>query len=143
MRNSSDPRLDAIEHRLVSRVGVVATAGHRDRVLAAVQDVLTNGPRPMASAETSLDMSGAAALVAMVLTAAIMVFGPWLVIPRAVAELPTEPAIVVQARAVGIDLPAEAFAATDVTARTPRHRQPLPRRSDEAFRWRHRLEGEL
>jgi hypothetical protein len=140
---SSDPRLDAIEHRLVRQASVVATAEHRDRVLAAVQDVLTSGPLSMTTVENGLGMRGTAALVAMALTAAIMVVGPWLVIPQAVAPLPTEPSLVVQAREAGIDLPTKALAATDTAAGAPRHIPSLPRQSDEAFRWRHRLQGEL
>jgi hypothetical protein len=140
MRDPHDPGLDAIEQRLLARAGVATPAGHRDRVLAAVQekvsatksgeagklgcadcpdlvadtflgDTLDQRPGLPPRAGAGLDGGTAAALVAMAISALLAVVAPWLVVARATAPLPMEPRIVAQARAAGIDLPIELVAA--------------------------------
>lgn len=144
MRKLHAPGLDAVERRLVARAGVAAPAGHRDRVLAAVRDMLDQRPGQPARAGSGIDAGGAAALLGIALSALLAVVAPWFVVARAV-PLPTEPRVVAQARAAGVDLPLEFVATT--THRSPpavsRMREPPSARLHEAWHLRNLLTGEL
>ena len=145
MRKPVDSGFDAIEQRLAARVGLAPTAGHRDRVLAAVRDTLAEPrggfPRP----RPDLDGASAAVLVVIALSALVAVVAPWLVVARTAAPLPMQPRIVAQARAAGIDLPIELVAAPILHAPRPVSdpREPLPGRLHEAWRLRTLLTGDL
>ncbi len=144
MNDTPDPSLDVIEQRLRTRGGHRASTEHRDRVLAAVRNALAGGPRPMLSSGSSLGPRDTAALVSMALAGAIWIVGPWLVVPQAVAPRVLEPAIVVQARAAGIDLSLAAVAAADHGVGLQRiPSPPRPSRHRDGVRWRHYFEGDL
>lgn len=144
MSDRYDARLDEIERRLVDRAALAAPPGHRDRVLAAVRDTLAGRiSPPVAPAgidSAGIDSGGMAALVAMALSVLVVAVVPWLVVARMVAPVPTEPRIVAQARAAGIDLPVAIVAATSGPAREPvsrsRMSDPLNVRHHEAWHLR-------
>jgi hypothetical protein len=145
MREPDDSEFDALEQRLTARAGLAPTAGHRDRVLAAVRDTLDqrHGLPPRVGAD--LDGGSVAALVAIAFSALLAVIAPWLGMARAFDRLPAEPRIVTQARAAGIDLPVHLAA----TTRGP-HDTPLfppsersPGRRPDGWRLRTLLTGEL
>ncbi|MEI6504343.1 MAG: hypothetical protein WCO90_00500 [Planctomycetota bacterium] len=146
MSERYDARLDDVERRLANRAALAAPPGHRDRVLAAVRDTLAGRISPPV-APAGIDSGGMAALVAMALSVMVVAVVPWLVVARAVAPVPTEPRIVAQARAAGIELPVEMVAATSRPAweSLSRSRTSDPRnvRHHEALHLRNLLQGEL
>jgi hypothetical protein len=145
MREPVDSEFDAVEQRLTARVGLAPTAGHRDRVLAAVRDTLDQRPGLPPRVGADLDGGSVAALVAIAFSALLAVVAPWLVVARTAAPLPMQPRIVAQARAAGIDLPIELVAAPILHAPRPASdpREPPPVRLHEAWRLRNLLTGEL
>ena len=146
MSERYDARLDDVERRLANRAALAAPPGHRDRVLAAVRDTLAGRISPPV-APAGIDSGGMAALVARALSVMVVAVVPWLVVARAVAPVPTEPRIVAQARAAGIDLPVAIASATSGPARKPFSRSrisdPLNVRHHEAWHLRNLLQGEL
>jgi hypothetical protein len=145
MREPRDPGLEAIEQRLIARAGVATPTGHRDHVLAAVRNTLAQRHGPPPRAGFGIDAGGRAALVAMALSATLVIVAPWLAVATSVAPVQAEPRLVTQARAAGIDLP---LAAVAVTGDLPRHvsaAAALPeRRRLEAWRLqKNLLQGEL
>jgi hypothetical protein len=101
-----------IERQLLARPNLTASAGHRDRVLSAVRDVLAErGDRP-ALAARGLRAGESAVLAAMAAAAMVAVVAPWLVMPSPTVAVSAEPRIIAQARAAGVDLPAELIATT-------------------------------
>ncbi len=145
MREPHDPGLEAIEQRLLARTGVATPAGHRDRVLAAVRDTLDQRSSPSPQAGSGLDAGGRAALVAMALSASLVIVAPWLAVTTSVAPVQQEPRLVAQARAAGIDLPLAAVAATgDLPRHVPAGAALPERRRLEAWRLhKNLLQGEL
>jgi hypothetical protein len=144
MRGPGESEFDAIEQRLTARAGLAPTAGHRDRVLAAVRDTLAARSGALPRPRSGLDGGSAAVLVAIALSALLAVVAPWLVVAR-VAPVPMEPRIVAQARAAGIDLPIELVAAPIHRSppAIPRMREPPSARLHEAWQLRNLLTGEL
>lgn len=145
MRDPVDSEFHAVEQRLTARAGLAPTAGHRDRVLAAVRDTLDQRPGLPPRAGAGLDGGSAAALIAIAFSALLAVVAPWLVVTRVAAPLPMQPRIVAQARAAGIDLPIELVAAPIRHAPRPASdpREPPSVRLHEAWRLRNLLTGEL
>jgi hypothetical protein len=145
MRDPVDSEFHAVEQRLTARAGLAPTAGHRDRVLAAVRDTLDQRPGLPPRVGAGLDGGSAAALIAIAFSALLAVVAPWLVVTRVAAPLPMQPRIVAQARAAGIDLPIELVAAPIRHALRPASdpREPPSVRLHEAWRLRNLLTGEL
>ena len=145
MRDPVDSEFHAVEQRLTARAGLAPTAGHRDRVLAAVRDTLDQRPGLPPRVGAGLDGGIAAALIAIAFSALLAVVAPWLVVTRVAAPLPMQPRIVAQARAAGIDLPIELVAAPIRHALRPASdpREPPSVRLHEAWRLRNLLTGEL
>ena len=145
MGEPTAPEFDALEQRLTAMAGLAPTAGHRDRVLAAVRDTLADRSGSLERAGAGVDAGSRAVLVAIACSALLAVIAPWLGMARAFDRLPAEPRIVTQARAAGIDLPVHLAA----TTRGP-HDTPLfppsersPGRRPDAWRLRTLLTGEL
>jgi hypothetical protein len=161
MRDPQDPGLEAIEQRLLARAGVATPAGHRDRVLAAVQEKVSatksgeagrlrcaDCPDLVADTFLGIDAGGRAALLAMALSASLVIVAPWFAVATSVAPVQAEPRLVTQARAAGIDLPLAAVAATGDLPRHVPAGAALPalpeRRRLEAWRLhKNLLQGEL
>jgi hypothetical protein len=160
MREPYDPGLEAIEQRLLARAGVATPAGHRDRVLAAVREKVSatksgeagkvgcaDCPDLVAGTFWGLDAGGRAALLAMALSASLVIVAPWLAVATSVAPVRQEPRLVAQARATGIDLPMAVVAATGDLPRQVPSRAALPDllelRRHEAWQLQNLLEGEL
>ena len=145
MREPDDSEFDALEQRLTAMAGLAPTAGHRDRVLAAVRETLDQRHGPPPRAGSGIDGGSAAVLVAIACSALLAVIAPWLGMARAFDRLPAEPRIVTQARAAGIDLPVHLAATTrgprETTLSPPSER--LPGRRPDAWRLRTLLTGEL
>lgn len=160
MKVFDDDRDAAIERRLRSWGPVVASPGHRTRVLAAVDDVL--GAHPVAAVVRAEGLGGTAALALIGSAAAIapLVVGSWLaglaaVVGGAGMFQPPRPALVERARSVGVELPPAALAmarrpaahgiATTRAAGAGEDRVTVSLRgaADEWWRMRHALEREL
>jgi hypothetical protein len=148
MSEADDPRLAAVERRLVDRGGFDLSPGHRDRTLAAVRDTLAGKAErrgPLERAGKGIDPASVAALVAIAVSTMLTVVVPWLAVTRPVAPLLTEPRLMAQARAAGIELPVEWLAAT---SREPVEPVAHPSKSPSArlhdvWRLRNHLRGEL
>ncbi len=144
MREPDDSEFDALEQRLTAMAGLAPTAGHRDRVLAAVRDALADHPVPL-RAGCGVDAGSRATLVAIACSALLAVIAPWLGMARAFDRLPAEPRLVTQARAAGIDLPVHLATTTrgphETTLSPPVERSPG--RLPDAWRLRTLLTGEL
>jgi hypothetical protein len=144
MKARDDFDLEAIERRLAARADRAAPAGHRDRVLAAVQDTLAGRTAPRAT-PSGLEAGGTTALVVLALSAVLAVAAPWLVVTQAAGLTSPEPRLVAQARAAGIDFPVELVATTGPARETP-SRAAMPNLLEhrhEAWRLRTLLTGEL
>lgn len=146
MSRCDDSGFDAVERRLAGRPGRAIPPGHRDRVLAAVRDTLA-GRGAATPSPPGIDAGCRAALVAMALSAALVIVAPWVAVARSAAPVPTEPRLVAQARAAGIDLPVATVAATAGPPREPSARagagNVFNARQVEAWRMRTLLQGEL
>lgn len=144
MRGPDESGLNAIEQRFTARARLTATAGHRDRVLAAVRDTLAEPRGAFPRPRPDMDGASAAVLVVIALSALVAVVAPWLMVAR-VMPVPMEPRIVAQARAAGIDLPVELVAAPIHRAppAIPRMREPPSARLHDAWNLRNLLTGEL
>jgi hypothetical protein len=146
MSDLDDPSLDAVERRLVARAGLALPAGHRDRVLAAVRDTLAENRGPVERASSGLDAGSRAALVAIAISAAVVIVAPWVAVTRTAAPVQAGPRLVDQARAAGIDLPVAAVAVTSGRPFDAPSRAALPDlldRRHDASRIRTLLTGEL
>ena len=145
MREPDHSEFDALEQRLTARPSLAPTAGHRDRVLAAVRETLDQRHGPPPRAGSGIDGGSAAVLVAIACSALLAVIAPWLGMARAFDRLPAEPRIVTQARAAGIDLPVHLAATTRGPRDTPLFppSERLPGRRPDAWRLRTLLTGEL
>jgi hypothetical protein len=137
--------LDAVERRLIARAGLAPPAGHRDQALAVVRDTLAKGRGPLDRASSGIDAGSTASLVAMAISATLVIVAPWLAVSTSVAPVQQEPRLVTQARAAGIDLPIELVAAPIRHAPRPASdpREPPSVRLHEAWRLRNLLTGEL
>ena len=138
--------LDAIERRLIAQAGLAPPAGHRDKVLAVVRDTLAENRGPLERAGAGVDVGSRAALVAMALSAALVIVAPWAAVARTAAPVPAETRLVAQARAAGIDLPVAAVATTSgqpVGAPSHAALPDLLERRHDAWRLRTLLQGEL
>jgi hypothetical protein len=138
--------LDAIERRLIARAGLAPPAGHRDQVLAVVRDTLAENRGPLERAGAGVDVGSRAALVAMALSAALVIVAPWAAVARTAAPVPAETRLVAQARAAGIDLPVAAVATTSgqpLGAPSPAALPDLLELRHDAWRLRTLLQGEL
>ena len=170
MSERDDAGFDAIERRLTGRPGRAVPPGHRDRVLAAVRDTLAekvpatksgqspqaekvpatkSGQSPQGDYPVSPDLVAGTfiALVAMALSAALVIVAPWVAMTRSAAPVSMEPRIVARARAAGIDLPGAVVAVPIAPSRETSSRggltDVLEARRHEAWRMRTLLEGEL
>ena len=156
MSERDDAGFDAIERRLTGRPGRAVPPGHRDRVLAAVRDTLAekvpatkSGQSPQGDYPVSPDLVAGTfiALVAMALSAALVIVAPWVAMTRSAAPVSMEPRIVARARAAGIDLPGAVVAVPIAPSRETSPRggltDVLEARRHEAWRMRTLLEGEL
>ena len=90
MRFPDDQHLDSIERQLAAQAGLAPAVGHRDRVLAAVWDTLAENHGGPPRAGSGIDAGATAALVAMALSATLVIVAPWLVATRAGAPVPTD-----------------------------------------------------
>lgn len=142
MSRSFDPRIDAIERRLVSHSTRDVPSGHRDRVLAAVRDVLAEDLATIAPSDSAIGLKGASALLAIALSTALIIVVPWSFLGRPLLPVPTESALMARARSAGIDVPLETVAATDPIFHQP-HATPSPTSVHDAIRWRHHILGDL
>ena len=146
MSDLDQESLDAIERRLIARAGLAPPAGHRDQVLAVVRDTLAEGRGPLERASSGIDAGSTAALVAMALSAALVLVAPWVAVARWAAPVPAETRLVAQARAAGIDLPVAAVATTSgqpLGAPSPAALPDLLDRRHDAWKIRNLLTGEL
>jgi hypothetical protein len=146
MSDLDQESLDAIERRLIAQADLAPPAGYRDQVLAAVRDALAKGRGPLDRASSGIDAGSTAALVAMALSAALVIVAPWVAVTRTATTVPAEPRLVAQARAAGIDLPVAAVAVTSgppFDAPSPAALPDLPDRRREAWRLQNLLQGEL
>jgi hypothetical protein len=146
MSDLDEASLDSIERRLAARAGVAVPAEHRDRVLAAVRDTLDQRHGPPPPAGSGIDAGATAALVAISLSAGLLIVAPWVAMTRTAAPFPAEPRLVAEARAAGIDLPVATVAATNgqpLGAPSRAAMSDLLDRRHEAWRMRNLLPGEL
>ena len=146
MGEPTAPEFEVIERRLAAMAGLALPAGHRDRVLAAVQDTLADRFGQLERAGAGVDAGSRAALVAMACSALLAVVAPWLGMARAIDLMPAEPRLVAQARAAGIDLPVAAVATTSGQPLGAPSRAALPdllERRHDAWQIRNLLQGEL
>jgi hypothetical protein len=146
MSDLDQESLDAIERRLIAQAGLAPPAGHRDQVLAVVRDTLAEGRGPLERASSGIDAGSTAALVAMALSAALVIVAPWVAVTRTATTVPAEPRLVAQARAAGIDLPVAAVATTSgqpLGAPSRAALPDLPDRRHDAWRLQNLLQGEL
>lgn len=142
MSRSVDPRIDAIERRLVSHTTCDVPSGHRDRVLAAVRDVLAEDLETIVPSDSEIGLKGASALLAIALSTALIIVVPWSFLGRPLLPVPTESTLMARARSAGIDLPVETVATTDHSVHQPRQ-TPSPMPAHDAIRWRHLIIGDL
>lgn len=146
MSNFDKESLDAIERRLIARAGLAPPAGHRDQVLAVVRDTLAENRGPLERTSSGIDAGSSAALVAMALSAALVIVAPWVAVARWAAPVPAETRLVTQARAAGIDLPVAAVATTSGQPLGAPSRAALPDLLElrrDAWRLQNLLQGEL